>query len=374
MTQDLRVLTTSRAPLGLSSEAVYLLPVSLPTAVELFSQRARAARPGADLPAEAVAEVCRHLDGLPLAVELAAARVGCCRSPRSPVAWRTASACSVAAPGRAGAAPDPPGGGRLELEPARAGRAGGAVGLPRRFTADAARQVLGDGAAGDATEILEDLVDQSLLQVVDTPAGTRFRMLETVREFSTAHREAAGETDRAVGGFLAWARDFGMAHHDAAFGTDPVAPLQRIRAEQDNLAQALRHGLARADGGAVAATSAVLGSLWIIESIYPRLVTLASETARPLPHFRPGPDLVEATRTTLALSTAYTFLLQGPRAVRSLVALRGCRRPRRSWSSRRDRAGGASRTAPPCTGSATATSRWWPAPPTASSATSGRTR
>ena len=49
--------------------------MSLPTAVELFSQRARAARPGADLPAEAVAEVCRHLDGLPLAVELAAARV-----------------------------------------------------------------------------------------------------------------------------------------------------------------------------------------------------------------------------------------------------------------------------------------------------------
>ena len=76
MTKDLRVLTTSRAPLGLSSESVYLLPeLSLPTTVELFGQRARAARPGADLPADAVEEVCRHLDGLPLAVELAAARV-----------------------------------------------------------------------------------------------------------------------------------------------------------------------------------------------------------------------------------------------------------------------------------------------------------
>jgi DNA-binding SARP family transcriptional activator len=76
MTRDLAVLTTSRAPLGLSSESVYLLPeLSLATAVELFTQRARAARPGADLPADAVAEVCRHLDGLPLAVELAAARV-----------------------------------------------------------------------------------------------------------------------------------------------------------------------------------------------------------------------------------------------------------------------------------------------------------
>src|SRR6266542_3723109 len=74
MTQDLRVLTTSRAPLGLSSESVYPLPeLDLPTAVELFEQRSRAARPGADLPADLVEEVCRHLDGLPLAVELAAA-------------------------------------------------------------------------------------------------------------------------------------------------------------------------------------------------------------------------------------------------------------------------------------------------------------
>jgi predicted ATPase len=62
MTRDLRVLTTSRAPLGLSSESVYQLPeLSMSTSVELFRQRARAARPGADLPADAVEEVCRHL-------------------------------------------------------------------------------------------------------------------------------------------------------------------------------------------------------------------------------------------------------------------------------------------------------------------------
>jgi hypothetical protein len=76
VTRNLRVLTTSRAPLGLSSESVYPLPeLNLSTAVELFEQRARAARPGVEPPADVVEELCRHLDGLPLAMELAAARV-----------------------------------------------------------------------------------------------------------------------------------------------------------------------------------------------------------------------------------------------------------------------------------------------------------
>jgi len=113
-----------------------------------------------------------------------------------------------------------------------------------------------------------------------------------------------------------------VTHHESPFGADPFPSVDRIRAEQDNLVQALRYGLASADGGTVAATCAVLGDLWTIESNYQRLMTSASETARLLSHFRPGPDLVEVTRTTLTLWTAHTLLLQGPRAVRSLVALR----------------------------------------------------
>ncbi|HEV7712071.1 MAG TPA: BTAD domain-containing putative transcriptional regulator, partial [Asanoa sp.] len=73
---ELRVLTTSRAPLGLSSESVYPLPeLDLPTMVELFGQRARAVRPDVDVPPGVVRQLSARLDGLPLAAELAAARV-----------------------------------------------------------------------------------------------------------------------------------------------------------------------------------------------------------------------------------------------------------------------------------------------------------
>src|SRR5215211_3115845 len=335
MTQDLRVLTTSRAPLGLSSESVYLMPeLPLATAVELFTQRARAARPGADLPAEQVEEVCRHLDGLPLAVELAAARVRVMSVAE--IARRLEDRFALL---RGGPRDAPQRHQTLEAvvdwswnlleEDGRAAMRALSV-FPAGFAAEAARQVLDDGAgdadagttAEDVPPVLGHLVDQSLLQVADTPTGARFRMLETVRELSTARREAAGETDQVVGRFLAWARGFGVAANDALYGTDPYGPLERFRAEQDNLAQALRYGLARADAGTVAATAAVLGGLWMVESNYPRVMALAAETAHLLSHFRPGPDLVEVTRTTLVLCTAYTFLLEGPRPLRSLVALR----------------------------------------------------
>jgi predicted ATPase len=324
ITRDLRVLTTSRAPLGLSSESVYLLPtLTLPTTVQLFEQRTRAIRPDVNLPAAVVEELCRHLDGLPLAVELAAARV------------RTMSVAEIAHGLEdrfdllQGGPRDAPQRHRTLhavvdwswnlLEPVGQAAMRALSVFPAGFTASAARHLLG---GEDVGTVLEHLVDQSLLEVDDTPSGTRFSMLETVRAFSAAQRRAAGEADRVLDGFLAWARDFAVAHHEAPFGPDPFASVQRIRAEQDNLVRALRLGLDRADGATVAAACGVLAALWMIESNYARLEALADDTAWVLSHYRPGPDLVEVTRTALALCTTYTFLLEGPRPVRSLVALR----------------------------------------------------
>jgi hypothetical protein len=323
LSRDLRVLTTSRAPLGLSSESVYLLPeLDLPTTAELFGQRARAARPDADLPAGAVRELCGRLDGLPLATELAAARV------------RVMSVAEIArhlddrfAVLRGGTRDAPQRHRTLHavidwswnlLDPAGQAAMRALSVFPAGFTADAARHLLG----ADALLVVEQLTDQSLLKVADTASGTRYRMLETVREFSAARREDAGETERVTGRFLAWARDFGAAHHDAVLTRDDLPAFELIRAEQDNLVQALRHGLDRRDAGTVAAVSAALGGLWVAESNFARLNALSEDTARILPPFRPEPALVEATRASLVLGAASGFLLRGPSPARFLVGLR----------------------------------------------------
>ncbi|MFC1413894.1 BTAD domain-containing putative transcriptional regulator [Streptacidiphilus sp. N1-12] len=335
--KELRVLATSRAPLGLTSEAVYTLPeLGLSTSVELFTQRARAARPGVELPSDALAELCRHLDGLPLAVELAAARVRVLSVPE--IARRLGDRFALLR----GGARDAPERHRtlhavvewswnLLAEDARAALRTLSV-FPGGFSGEAAEQVLG----GDALLLLEQLADQSLLTVADTPVGVRFRMLETVREFSAARRAeagadgvaaaggaaAAGGEHEAVGRFLAWARDFGVAYHDVLFGPERGTAWERIRAEQDNLVQALRYAMARTDGPATAAVTAVLAALWSTESNYPRLAALAADTAPPLSHYHPAPEYVEVARAAAVLGMTTVFMGPGPRAVRQLVTLR----------------------------------------------------
>src|SRR5580693_179089 len=323
LSKDLRVLTTSRAPLGLSSESVYLLPeLDLPTTAELFEQRARAARPDADLPAQAVRELCGRLDGLPLAAELAGARVRVMSVAE--IARRLDDGFAVL---RGGARDAPQRHRTLHavidwswnlLEPAGQAAMRALSVFPGGFTGDAARHLLG----ADVLPVLEQLADQSLLKVADTASGTRYRMLETVREFAAARREDAGETDRVTGRFLAWARDFGVAHHDSVLTGDDLPALELIRAEQDNLIQALGQGLGLKDGATVAAVSAVLGGLWTVESSFARLGALAGDTARILPPFRPEPAFVEATRASLVLGAVTGFLMRGPSPARFLVGLR----------------------------------------------------
>jgi predicted ATPase/DNA-binding SARP family transcriptional activator len=323
LSKDLCVLTTSRAPLGLSSESAYLLPeLDLPTTAELFEQRARAVRPDADLPAEAVRELCGHLDGLPLAAELAAARVRVMSVAE--IARRLDDRFVVL---RGGTRDAPQRHRTLHavidwswnlLDPAGQAAMRALSVFPGGFTADAARHLLG----ADILPALEQLADQSLVKVTDTASGARYRMLETVREFAAARRDDAGETERVTGRFLGWARDFGIARHDTVLTGDDLPAFELIRAEQDNLVLALRRGLDRKDAGTVAAVSAVLGGLWMAESSFARLTALTGDTVKILPRFRPEGGLVETTRTSLVLGAVSGFVLGGPSPARFLVGLR----------------------------------------------------
>ena len=320
--RDLRVLTTSRTPLGLSSESVYLLPeLDLSATAELFEQRARAARPDVDLPGQAVRELCGRLDGLPLAAELAAARVRIMSVAE--IGRRLDDRFAVL---RGGTRDAPQRHRTLQavidwswnlLDQAGQAAMRALSVFPAGFTASAARHLLG----ASILPVLEQLADQSLLKVVDTASGTRYRMLETVREFAAARREDAAESEHVTSRFLAWARDFGVAHHDSVFTGDDLPAFELIRAEQDNLVQAVRYGFDRADAATVAAVSAALGGLWMVESSFARLNALAGEMVAILPPFRPEPALVEATRTSLVLGAMSGFLLRGPNPARFLVGL-----------------------------------------------------
>ncbi|MEU9044963.1 MULTISPECIES: BTAD domain-containing putative transcriptional regulator [unclassified Kitasatospora] len=339
--RDVRVLTTSRAPLGISAESVYLLPeLGRDAAVELFTQRARAARPDVELPAGPVAELCARLDGLPLAVELAAARVRVLSVAE--IAGRLADRFALL---RGGPRDAPQRHRTLQavvdwswnlLEPPGRAALRALSVFPGGFTARTAEHLLDDP---DALTVLEDLVDQSWLRLVDTPTGGRFRMLETVREFGAAQRADEGEEESVTSRFLDWAREFGLAHHDGPFGPAAVVQWRLIRAEQDNLVRALRLALAAENaengggagdaggtgdvgdtgvGPAIAAIAAVLAALWTTEGNYVRLLALAEDTGGPvsrhwteLERADTAQELADAVRTLTALSTVNTLLTAG---------------------------------------------------------------
>jgi predicted ATPase len=163
---------------------------------------AREAQPEFDLTptnAAAVAEIFRKLDGLPLALELAAARL----TVLSPQALLGAVGAPLATadlrPARlAGAAADTAGGHRVELRLADADRAGAvppARGVVGGFSLDAVERVL-DGQPGlDPLEGIASLVDKSLVfvQLIDA-AMPWYGMLGTIREFALEKLDASGET------------------------------------------------------------------------------------------------------------------------------------------------------------------------------------
>jgi predicted ATPase/DNA-binding SARP family transcriptional activator len=218
----LSVLATSREVLALPGEVSWAVPpLSLPPAapseaadlagsdaVELFCQRAHSAQPAFALNddnASAVAQICCRLDGIPLALELAAGRIRVLGAQqlaqRLDDRFRILSGTS-----RGGAARHHTLQATMDwswdLLPAREREALRRLSIfPATFDLDAAEAVIlntgPDHGTADAAELVLRLVDKSLVLAVGDRRTMRYRLLETVRDYATARLVEAGEEDAA---------------------------------------------------------------------------------------------------------------------------------------------------------------------------------
>ncbi|TVZ01974.1 hypothetical protein EAS64_31580 [Trebonia kvetii] len=286
---DVRVLATSREPLAVGGEARYRLgPLSLPgqdgdvsgsEAVELFTDRARAAGVGLLLDEQAaagVAELVRRLDGMPLAIELAAARaeslgVGQLLDRLDDRFALLAGADRLAPPRQRSLAATVEWSYRLLAEQQQ--RVFRAVSVfPAGFTLEAAEAVAGDAAAA----VLR-LVDCSLLAPPCTgPDGrARYSMLETLRAYGAGLLAEAGERDQAASALAGWA--VGVAEQAAAglqSGAEERQAARWLEAEDATMRQVLAWSVAH-DAGAALRLVAALGWWWLLRNglrgVYPLL-------------------------------------------------------------------------------------------------------
>ena len=240
-----RVLATSREPIGLSGESAMRVPsLAEDAAVELFVDRAVVARPGFSLSPEseaAVRDVCRRLDGIPLAIELAASRVRML-SPRQ-IADGLADRFRLLTGGARTALPRQR---TLEasvdwsyrlLSPAERHLLARLSVLAGGFDMPAASAVCGDeGQNGHVLDVLTALVDKSLVQADDGAGGeVRYLMLETIRHFARQRladsADAAAVRDRHLAYFLRLAEDIGPRLERG----DETVWLDRLDLDLDNL-------------------------------------------------------------------------------------------------------------------------------------------
>ncbi len=257
---ELRVIATSRRPLKIGAEVeLPLPPLDLPSAeateadelmaypsVALFVQRAEKVKPGFTLSAAnavSVAGICRSLDGLPLALELAAARVRILepavllqrldhaldlltsgdrdlplrqRTLRATISWSYSL---------------------LDADEQR---------LLRRlsvfhegWTLEAVEQVCFDEAdRWRAVDALESLVEKGLVRVID--GGARYSLLETIRAFAAEQLHAGAEVDAMRDAHASFFIEFARGVHHGIIGTAQVDALRRARTENANTFAALQ--------------------------------------------------------------------------------------------------------------------------------------
>ena len=281
----LRLIATSREPLGVPGEVLVPVgPLALPAAVELFVDRARAVRPGFTADGHTrpvIDDICRRLDGLPLAVELAAARL------------RSLTLATLAE--------------RLD-DRFRLLTVGARTALPRQQTLravvdwsydllfederrlfarlsvfvggcdlDAAEAVCADDQvpAGEILDVLSRLVDKSLVTAPDAGRDARFIQLQTLWQYGRDRLDESGEAGAMCARHAAYYRQMAEEAHEGLRGATGPMWRERLTSELGNLRAALDWFIAKADADAALSLASGMAWLWFINSDCRRGSTLA---------------------------------------------------------------------------------------------------
>ncbi|MFC5834037.1 BTAD domain-containing putative transcriptional regulator [Nonomuraea insulae] len=320
----LRVLATSREPLAVAGEVLWSVPpldvpgsadlavMARSDAVRLFVTRAAASARGFALDAgnaQAVAQLCRRLDGIPLALELAATRVRAL-GVRG-VVERLDDRFRLLASGQRGA-------------PARQQTLTAVIDwswdllsedervVLRRLavhadgcTLEAAESVCvaDDDLALDVLDLLARLVDRSLVVVVDGPAGVRYRLLESVSEYCLARMSDVGELDEVRLAHLRHYLALAVQAEPELYGHEQRDWLLRLDAEAANMRAALDTAVAHQDVDRAARLVNALAWYWFLRG---RLAegsrSLAAALSIPAQEGRPARDRAAAWEVGFALA------------------------------------------------------------------------
>lgn len=298
---DLRILATSRTPMRLTAEHTYILD-QLPTAEaqELFTQRALAARPSVTIKAETIACLVDRLDGLPLAIELAAAKTRT-HTPESILQNLTHRFELLRGGDRT--APE-----RHQTLQAVIDWSWQLLGetsrdalmtmslLPDAFGPDCAEGILGS----EAMMTIDNLVDQSLLTVIERDGQIRFRMLETIREYGILRLEQADDRARIEDAVEHWAISTCEEVVPDILGSAQMAAVAVLRAENHNLMHVLRRLLDRGDDRSVIMLAALL-PYWMVSGEHIHIVTHFDPIERFLTKWTMPEHLADMTRQMLAV-------------------------------------------------------------------------
>jgi predicted ATPase/DNA-binding SARP family transcriptional activator len=274
---QLRILATSREPIGLTGEALWPVDrLALPpqdgggtdpltyAAVRLLADRAAAARPGFEVTeqtAPSVVQICRALDGMPLAIELAAARLRTLRPEQ--LAARLDDRFRLLT-----------GGSRMALHRHQTLRAvvdwsWDLLTDPERMvlrrlavfsggaTVEAAERVCAVGT--DVVDLLDALTDKSLLV---TSGDGRYRMLETIKVYGLERLTEAAEREQIRHAHATYFAELAEAADSHLRQADQLVWLDRLSAEHDNLNTALRGAIAAGDAPTAVRLVAAAGWYW----------------------------------------------------------------------------------------------------------------